>query len=148
MKFVSTIYLLELKVLTFLGEWDWFLNVTCNDNSVIYVTAQRSAGGLKKLNLRSGSQRHWHFVGFVNVPVQAPTRGHPFYTVIQRNRPIYSPFTTRWGYGGHFLILNSRGSHEEVTFLKQKKSKKNYHVYNYAIHLTTTSGRINTRTYF
>ena len=55
--------------------------------SVIYVTAHRCAGGMKKLNLRSGSQYHTHFVGFFNVPVQAPTRGYPFYTVIPRNRP-------------------------------------------------------------
>ena len=39
----------------------------------------RCAGGLKKLDLWSGSQRHRHYVGFFNVPVQAPTRGHPFY---------------------------------------------------------------------
>ena len=39
------------------------------------------AGGLKKkLNLRSGSQRHGYFVWFFNMPVQAPIRGHPFYT--------------------------------------------------------------------
>ena len=68
-------------------EWDWLLNVTCNVISVIYLTAHRCAGGLKKLNLRSGSQRHIHFVGFLNVPIQAPTRGHPFYTGIPRNRP-------------------------------------------------------------
>ena len=38
----------------------------------------RCASGLKKkLYLRSGSQRH--FIGFFNVPVQVPTRGHPFY---------------------------------------------------------------------
>ena len=43
--------------------------VTCNDISVIYVTAHRCAGGLKKLYLRSGSQRHRHFVGFFNVSV-------------------------------------------------------------------------------
>ena len=50
------------------------LNVTCNDISFIYVTANRFAGGLKKeLDLRSGSQ-HWHFLGFFNMPVQAPTR--------------------------------------------------------------------------
>ena len=56
------------------SEWDWFLNVTCNDISVIYVTAHRCAGGLKKkLNLRFGSLRRRHFVGFFNVPVQAPT---------------------------------------------------------------------------
>ena len=66
-------------------DCDWLFNVTCNDISVIYVTPHRCAGGLKKkLNLRSGSQRHRHFVGFFNVPVRAPTRGHPFYTVISR----------------------------------------------------------------
>ena len=63
-------------------------NVTINDISVIYVTAHRCAGGLKKkLDLRSGSQRHRHFVGFFNVPVLAPTRDHPFYTVIPTHRP-------------------------------------------------------------
>ena len=58
---------------------DWILVfcVTCNDISVIYVTAHRFAGGPN--TLWSGSQRHRHFVGFFNVPVQAPTRGHPFY---------------------------------------------------------------------
>ena len=54
-------------------------NVTTNDISVIYVTAHRCAGGLKKkLDLRSGSQRHRHFVGFFNVPVLAPDTGPPF----------------------------------------------------------------------
>ena len=48
-------------------------NVTINNISVIYVTAHRCAGGLKKLDLRSGSQRHRHFVGFFNEPVQTPT---------------------------------------------------------------------------
>ena len=34
-------------------EFNWLLNVTCNDISVIYVTAHRCAGGLKKkLDLR------------------------------------------------------------------------------------------------
>ena len=36
------------------------------------------------------------YVGFFNVPVQAPTQDQPFYVVIKRNRPIQSPFTTRW----------------------------------------------------
>ena len=45
------------------GEVNWLFNVTINDISVIYVTARRCAGGLKKLDLRSGSQRHRHFVG-------------------------------------------------------------------------------------
>ena len=71
-----------------LSERDWLLKVSCNDISVIYVTAHRCTGGLKKLNLLSGSQRHRHFVWFFNVPVHAPTQGHPFYTAIPRNRPI------------------------------------------------------------
>ena len=76
-------------------------NVTINDISVIYVTAHRCAGGLKKkLDLRSGSQRHRHFVGFFNVPVLAPTRDHPFYTVIPthhkwRNK---NPNLFNWAY--------------------------------------------------
>ena len=57
---------------------NWLFNVTCNDISVINVTAHRYAGGLKKLALPSGSQCHRHFVGFCNVPVQTPTRDHPF----------------------------------------------------------------------
>ena len=70
-------------------ELNWLFNVTINDISVIYVTALRCAGGLKKkLDLRSGSQRHRHFVGFFNVPVLAPTRDQPFYTVIPTHRPI------------------------------------------------------------
>ena len=68
---------------------NWLFNVTINDISVIYVTAHRCAGGLKKkLDLRSGSQRHRHFVGFFNVPAQAPTRGQPFYTVIPKIAPF------------------------------------------------------------
>ena len=36
-------------------ELKWLFNVTINDISVLYVTAHRCAGGLKKLDLRSGS---------------------------------------------------------------------------------------------
>ena len=58
------------------SEWvNWLSNVTINDISVIYVTAHRCAGGLKKkLDLRSGSHAIEIFVGFFNVPVLAPTR--------------------------------------------------------------------------
>ena len=35
-----------------------------------------------------GLPRHRHFVGFFNVPVLAPTRDQPFYTVIPTHRPI------------------------------------------------------------
>ena len=57
---------------------NWLFNVTINDISVIYVTANRCSGRPKKLNPQSGSQRHRHFVGFLNVPVIAPTWVHPF----------------------------------------------------------------------
>ena len=61
------------------GKVNWLFNVTINDISVIYVTAHRCAGGLKKnLDLRSGSQRHRHFVGFFNFPVLAPDTGPTF----------------------------------------------------------------------
>ena len=88
-------------------ELKWLFNVTINDISVIYVTAHRCAGGLKKkLDLRSGSQRHRHFAGFFNVPVLAPTQDHPFYTVIPRHTAPFSRLLrSRWGYGGHILDL-------------------------------------------
>ena len=79
------------------GEVNWLFNVTINDISVIYVKAHRCAGGLKKLDLRWGSKRHRHFVRFFNVPILAPTREHPFYTVIPTHRPIKSPFTITLG---------------------------------------------------
>ena len=99
---------------------NWLFNVTINDISVIYVTAHRCAGGLKKLDLRSGSQRHRHFVGFFNVPVLAPTREHPFYTV-RHTAPISRLLRSRWGYGGRIFDLtpgpsrgNSRGREIEI----------------------------------
>ena len=52
-----------------MGMVNWLFNVTINDISVVYVTTHRCAGGLKKWDLRSGSQRHRHFVEFSNVPV-------------------------------------------------------------------------------
>ena len=63
-------YLVEdieiLLLIKFLGVWVSVLvfYVMCNDNSVIYVTAQMCRG-LQKLYLRSGSERHRHFVGFL-----------------------------------------------------------------------------------
>ena len=52
-------------------KMNWLFYVTINDISVIYlyVTTHRCAGGLKEVDLRSGSQRHRYFVGFFNVPV-------------------------------------------------------------------------------
>ena len=101
-----------------MSEWDWLLKVTCNDISDIYVTAHRCAGGLKKkLDLRSGSQRHIHFEGFFNVPIQAPTWGHPFYG-FPRNLPISVAFYDAHGvYGGSILILNPRVLHPWESWL-------------------------------
>ena len=45
----------------------------------------------KKLDLRSVSKHHRNFIGFLNVPVQAPTRATLF-TVIPRNHPISVAF--------------------------------------------------------
>ena len=46
----------DIKLLVKRVELNWLFNVTINDISVIYVTAHRCAGGLKKkLDLRSGS---------------------------------------------------------------------------------------------
>ena len=82
---------------------NWLFNVTINDISVIYVTTHRCAGGLKeKMDLRSGSQRHRHFVGFFNVPVQAPTRDQPFYTV--RLGYCFTPYQRLRLYNGAPLV--------------------------------------------
>ena len=53
--------------------------------------------------------RNSPFVGFFNVPVQAPTRDHPFHTVFRETAHLVA-FTTRWGYGGHIFDLTP-GSH-------------------------------------
>ena len=77
-----------------LGNWvelNWLFNVTINDISVIYVTAHRCAGVMKKLDLWSGSQRHRNFVGFFKVPVQAPTQDQSFYTLMV-HIPLYTFF--------------------------------------------------------
>ena len=93
-----------------MSEWvNWLFNVTINDISVIYVTAHRCAGGLKKkLDLRSGSQRHRNFVGFFNVSVLAPTRDHPFIRWFRHTAPFSRLLRSRWVYGGHILDLTPR----------------------------------------
>ena len=70
------------------GEWLFNVTIIINDISVIHVTANRCAGGLKKIwTYGRAPQRHRHFVGFFHVPVQAQTRDQAFYTVIQTHRP-------------------------------------------------------------
>ena len=95
------------------SEWVWVYWCFTSHATIfqLYIWRHRCAGGLNKLYLRSGSQRHGHFVGFFNRPVQVTTWGQPFYTVFLRNRPIKSPFTTRWGYEGPILILIPRSPH-------------------------------------
>ena len=66
----------------------WVSKIGCLTPHATIFQLHRIAGGLKKLYLRSGSQRHSHFVGSFNVPIQAWTRGQPFYTIIMRNRPF------------------------------------------------------------
>ena len=68
------------------------LFVTCDDISVIYVTAQMKKK--LKLYLWSGSQRHRHFAGFFNVPRPTPTRDQTFYTVIPTHRPLVTFYDT------------------------------------------------------
>ena len=103
------------------GEVNWLFNVTINSTSVIYVTAHRCAGGLKKLDLRPGSQRHRLFVGFFKVPVQAWTLDQPFYTsIIPRNRSNLVAFYDTLGIrtGGHIRDLtpgSQRGTSECIS---------------------------------
>ena len=87
----------------------WFNNI-----SVIYVTAHRCVGGLKKkLDLCSmvGLPCHRHFVGFFNVSVQAPTQGQPFYAYSGKMPHFSHLLRHAWGYGGPILILIPQGPH-------------------------------------
>ena len=72
-----------------------------------------------------------HFVGFFNVPVLAPTRDHPFYTVIWHTAPFSRLLRSRWGYGGHILDLTpgpSRGKINSIRVENQILVKCNQHI--------------------
>ena len=89
-----------------MSEWGWLLHVICKDISVIYVTVHRCTGGLKKkFDIRSVSQRHIHFVGFFNVPVQALIRDQPFYGYSEKPPQFSRLLRYARGYGGHILAL-------------------------------------------
>ena len=91
-------------------EWDWLLNVTCNDISVIYVTAHLWAGGLKrKLDLRSGSQSNRHFKRFFNVPIQAPTESQPFKGYSEKLPHFSRLLRCALGYWGPVFVLKPQG---------------------------------------
>ena len=94
-----------------MSEWDWLLNVTCNDISVLYVTSHRYAGGLKKkLDLRLESQRHRHSIGFFNVPVQASTLGQLFKRFFWETALFQPLFTTRMWIRRAYSHLKRPGS--------------------------------------
>ena len=91
----------------------WWVELVCclTSHSTIfqlhvYMWRHRCAGELKKkLDLQSGSQCHRHFVGFFNVPVQAPTRGQHS-NGYSKKPPHFSRLLRRaWGYGVPILIL-------------------------------------------
>ena len=76
--------------------------VLCGGKLYATTPAHRLAGGSKKkLNPRSGSQRHRHIVGFFSVPVQAPTRDQPFYGYSEKPPHFNRLLRRAWGYGGH-----------------------------------------------
>ena len=58
-----------------------------------------------------GLPRHRHFVGFFNVPVQAPTRDPPLYGYSEKPPHFSRLLRHAWGYGGHILDLNPPGPH-------------------------------------
>ena len=106
------------------GEVNWLFKVTIKDISVIYMTAHRCAGGLKKeLYLRSGSQRHRHFVGFFNVPVQAPTLGQPFIYIFSEKPPHLVAFYDTLGKRRTHSRLNPPGPHGAFYFENNSKLK-------------------------
>ena len=98
----------------------WLYYVMCNQRNFSHI-CDECAGRLKKLDLRSGSQRHRHFVGFFNVPVQEPTRDQHFYTVIPIHRPQLVAFYDTLGIRRTHSRLNPRalmGAHWGKTFVK------------------------------
>ena len=70
-----------------------------------------------------GLPRHRHFAGFFNVPVLAPTRDHPFYTVIPTHRPMLSPFTITLGIRRTHSRLNPPGPHGGLPEKKKEIAK-------------------------
>ena len=60
------------------------------------------------MNLRSGSQRYRHFVGFFNLLIRLFRETAPFSRL---------KITTRWGYGGRILDLTPR-RHKVMLFFR------------------------------
>ena len=74
MKYESSIFN-GLKVMAKVKVFVHAANADADADTKAMTLAPRLA---KKLDLRSGSQCHRHFVGFFSVHVQSLTRGQPF----------------------------------------------------------------------
>ena len=80
--------------------------VTCNDISVIYVTAQMCRRTEEEVVPTVGVQTQLrHFVGFFNVPV-LHRHGIPFLYGYSEKPPHFVAFYDTLGYGGCILVLN------------------------------------------
>ena len=83
-------------------------------------------GGLKKkLDLRSGSQRHRHFVGFFNMPFQAPTQNNPFYIRLFRETALFSRLLRHAGDTEDTFSTpppSSKSKHDRPTDIHNRKS--------------------------
>ena len=63
----------------------------------------------KKLDLRSGSQFHSHFVWFFNVPVQIPTQDHPVYVYSEKPPNLVAFYDAHWDTEYLFSSRSPRG---------------------------------------
>ena len=89
-----------ILIITWVSEIGWLTSYATISQLCIWRHIDVQADGRKKLDLRSDSQRHWHFEGFFNVSFQALTRDHPFYGYSEKS-PHFSRLLRRaWGYGG------------------------------------------------
>ena len=82
-----------------------------------YMCNGTCAGGLKKkFDLRSGSQCHKHFVGFFNVPVQAPTRDRLFYGYSEKPSHLVAFYDTL-GIRMTYYHLKPRGPNGDYHYI-------------------------------
>ena len=91
-----------------MSEWDWLLTSHATIFQLYmwrYIDVQ--ADWRRSLTFGRGCQRHRHFVGFFNVPVQAPTRDQPFYGYSEKPPQFSRLLRHARGYGGHILALTT-----------------------------------------
>ena len=90
-------------------------------------TTDVQADWRKRLNLRSGSQRHRHFIGFFNVPVQAPTRAHPIYGYSEK--PPFSRILRHAGDTEDLFHLKPRGPNGEAEYRNVTRCKHSWRTF-------------------